>query len=409
MVSRKPMVWQINNIAIENIGEELLTLPETTTVLIQNLAGNLYPFATNFFGELYHSFYIYPKEYYGIKLGTNKGQKLFFSEKIAVVKIMRRPAINSFRGLIQNIASKGENCKFLTTLELPQLFFLAKFATNADIHENINSLAITTIKRSCLLLYGVPLIPSMVIKLKFHPDIKKKQVKHLFNFLLRFLPLPNDLKKEILNKLRIVFTKNQTVRDILCNFKTYAKSFGNAPPYCICNTISDNHKIYYPDDLPEEDRDILLQNGSNIPRPKESNQIAEIVAAIQPLIKYLTKINNIYPFPLIQDRNPIPSIMKKPGNSLYTIFVENNMYEMKENRITLLYNIHNLIQPSLKIFAADLYNLCMRYRNHWELDKWNLRQPLISVLNRLYGPFIEYYTTPLRVNSLSLGYFTQKI
>ena len=82
---------------------------------------------------------------------------------------------------------------------------------------------------------------------------------------------------------------------------------------------------------------------------------------------------------------------------MYIIFKENNMYEMKGHRLTLLYNLHNSVHPTRKIFATDMYNLCERYRNHQDLEKWNLRKPLLSVLNRLCGPFIEYCATPLQV------------
>jgi hypothetical protein len=44
-----------------------------------------------------------------------------------------------------------------------------------------------------------------------------------------------------------------------------------------------------------------------------------------------------------------------------------------------------------------------------DLDQeWKLRKPLFNTLNRLCGPFIEYFATPLTVNALSRGYFTEK-
>src|ERR1700722_6309616 len=139
----------------------------------------------------------------------------------------------SFHGFLSHIARSGPTSKFLETLELPQLFFLAKYATSGDIHENITSLAITAIKRSCLLNQGVPLITSLVIKLKNNSTINKRDVHLLASYLLRTLPLSYELRKEIVAKLRVVFVKNDTVQSILCNYKKYANSFKLTPPECM--------------------------------------------------------------------------------------------------------------------------------------------------------------------------------
>lgn len=398
----------INSNLKENLGEELLSLHNDSNVLIEYQSGTLYPFEKDFLGDLYHSFFIYPPSVFGTTVGTNKGQKLLFSQNISVIKILRRPANESFKILVQNIAKKGQSCKFLWNLDIPQFFFLAKYAINADIHDNIRSLAISTLKRSCLSMFGVPLVPTMVIKLTFHPNIKKNQVKILVGYLLRFLPLPQILRKEILEKLRIVFIKNPTVKDILCNYKIFAKSFQQNPPSCFCNTTNDDHKILGPDDLPTEDKEIFLQNGNNTPRPKERNLSSEIVGALQPVIKYLKKINNTYPLPLIEDIDTQPSIMKKHNVSWYIVSYNSISYKLNEHRILLLYNLHNPLEPSLDIFATAVYNLCTRYKQSLDLDQWELRQRIVSVLNRLCGPFMEYWSTPLQVNSLSLGYFTQE-
>ena len=107
----------------------------------------------------------------------------------------------------------------------------------------------------------MPLIPSLVIKLKYNSGINKRYIHLLASLLFRNLPLSYELRKEIVTKLRVVFVKNETVQSILCNYKTYANSFNMTPPECVCNTTNNNHKILYPDVLPLEDKEIFLQNG----------------------------------------------------------------------------------------------------------------------------------------------------
>jgi hypothetical protein len=151
-----------------------------------------------------------------------------------------------------------------------------------------------------------------------------------------------------------------------------------------------------------------LQNGKNTPRPEESNHIADIIAAIQPLIRYLSKINKIYKIPTLRDIYPTPYLLKEPEQTKYSIIMNDMIYRLEEYRVTILYNIRTPPTSSLSIFAANLYDLCSRYDLELDLEIWTLRKPLMSTLNRLCGHLIEYWTSPLFVDSLSLGYFTQQ-
>ena len=86
---------------------------------------------------------------------------------------------------------------------------LAKYATRNDIdlHENIISMGLTAIKRCCVLNFAVPLVPNLVIKLRFHPNINKNFIRLLTEYLLKALPLPSELRKEIGSKIRVVFVR----------------------------------------------------------------------------------------------------------------------------------------------------------------------------------------------------------
>jgi hypothetical protein len=167
------------------------------------------------------------------------------------------------------------------------------------------------------------------------------------------------------------------------------------------------HKILFPELIPEVDREVFLQNGNNTPWPREENQTSEILGAISPVLNYLTKIKKYYQLPGLTDNIMRPYIIKNPNKEFYEIIYKNR-YIINEHRINLLYNLHDPVAPTLKNFAINVYDICQRYDNTVDLDEeWELRKPLLNVLNRVCGPFMEYIGSPLTVNALSMGYFTE--
>ena len=159
--------------------------------------------------------------------------------------------------------------------------------------------------------------------------------------------------------------------------------------------------------IPVEDRDIFLQNGNNTPWPREEKQTSEILGALGPVLNYLWRIKQRYNLPGLADTRPKPYLIKDPNRNYYEIIHNNTVFAVSEQRINIAYNLHDPISPSLSRFAQDMYELCLRHNtSDLEEQEWVLRKPLFNVLNRVCGPLIEYYGSPLTVNNLSMGYFT---
>lgn len=265
---------------------------------------------------------------------------------------------------MKHISSFGWKSSYLNNLTISELFHLANITRSHISPTSILECTLSALKKRTKFDYGINLFPNFTIKVPYHPSFNKTSIHRVANILFNLLPLAEDMKAYLKAHTRIVYTKNQTVHDILCNFKTFTKNFSDEPPICVCKT-KDKHKYLTPDKLPKEDREIFTQNGRNIPIPSHTELKSYLIDSFFQIKNYIGKLSITENLPPKFDYIKTPFLFKNPNKDFASIFNSDGILKgnLKLHRIIVLYNNHIPNSPSLDIFALSIKILLDTYPN----------------------------------------------
>jgi len=174
--------------------------------------------------------------------------------------------------------------------------------------------------------------------------------------------------------------------------------------------VGEKHRMLFPSDLPDDEKLFFLQNSKNTPKPSTDLLSTDILNALEPVLKYLSKVAKIYPSTTtLQDTNAC--ITKKPRMNEYEVMKDEKKFKIGEDRIILLYNLHKSGKSKLNDFSEDLFELLSREMINNKMMRdigKETEKNVLNALNRFCGPLMEYSSTPLMVNTLSMGFFSDE-